>query len=477
MSIEESEKYRNSLRKKDQEFKNAEDEVSRAANEAAKWKSLCEASEASILALQTELDSALHTQQIVEEQKQENDLLKETIDRLHADLDELRAAHSAALAANKTHSAQESLTKSLARELAVRLKDVSVPNASEDETDGDVTVVDEEEDEEFVETVITASLRKKTGGRASKKDIIRVEEVTREYIDASTQHEFPPNTSIATVQTESEPVPVVETISIQTDEVVPPVIDVTELGTQTEEPPRPASPIRLTAEIQTDAPIEEAPPSPEPSTSRTIHGDLIDDEDLASSTTTVRPLSPSSEDLPSYVRLEDEQKEKIGLAVLAKWHPGMRSTAPLPNGVSREAVEGWETLKTELGFECMAIDKVVQGSTVREPEPQEAPAPVAAVAKAKELSKRRWMPSLTLTLGICGVCAMVLALSARRSTFFRLGGPSYRDRRLWNLYNTLAGPSLEGFHGRAPSFGMLDSIWHFAERLFAGGAQMRRVPT
>jgi len=306
-----------------------------------------------------------------------------------------------------------------------------------------------------------------------------VEGVRKQYADASTQHEYPPVLATADTQTDSDPVPVLNTVSIQTDEIVPPVVDVAEFAAQTDEPPRPASPLRSSIEIQTDepepapAPVQpvEAIEPPAPSTSRHL---LDDDEDLASSTTTVRPVSPDPDDLPSYARLEEDSKEKVGLAVLAKWHPHMRSTAPLPNGISREAVEGWETLKTEIGFECMAIEKVVQGSQVREDPP-----PVTEVVKAIDVPRdpRRWLPYLTLTLGICGICAMALAISARRSAFVRMGVPSYRDRKLWSLYNTLAGPNLEGFNRRVPAFGMFDSIWRFGERLFLGAAEIRRMPT
>lgn len=120
---------------------------------------MCETSEANIVTLQVELDSALQTQQVVEQQKQENDLLRETIERLHSDLNEIRAAHAAALAASKASSAQETLSKSLARELAARLKDIPPPEDSDDEEDGDTTAVGEDNGE-FVETVITTSLRK-----------------------------------------------------------------------------------------------------------------------------------------------------------------------------------------------------------------------------------------------------------------------------------------------------------------------------
>lgn len=105
------------------------------------------------MTLRVELDSALRTQQVVEQQKQENDLLRETIERLHSDLNEIRVAHAATLAASKASSAQEVLLKSFARELAARLKDIPPPEDSDDEED-DTTAVGEDNGE-FVEIVIT----------------------------------------------------------------------------------------------------------------------------------------------------------------------------------------------------------------------------------------------------------------------------------------------------------------------------------
>ena len=54
------------------------------------------------------------------------------------------------------------------------------------------------------------------------------------------------------MQTEAEPSPVVSDSSIQTDEVVTPVVSVAELAVQTDEPPRPPSPVRASVEVQTE---------------------------------------------------------------------------------------------------------------------------------------------------------------------------------------------------------------------------------
>ncbi|KAG6806212.1 hypothetical protein H0H93_003341, partial [Arthromyces matolae] len=129
----------------------------------------------------------------LDEQKQENLLLKETIDRMRFEMDEMRLSAAAAAAANGSgqSSAANSLSKSLGAELAGRMKDWEMDD------DGDETTIEEEllneeievdegedtEGEDVVETIITRTKRK-VASRANKMLIERFEE-TKEYSDSS----------------------------------------------------------------------------------------------------------------------------------------------------------------------------------------------------------------------------------------------------------------------------------------------------
>ncbi|CCO30786.1 hypothetical protein BN14_04818 [Rhizoctonia solani AG-1 IB] len=87
----ETERMRNALRRREQEIKEADDRASMHEAEAQKWAREREALEKSIETLEVELSVTRHASNELDEQKQENLLLKETIDRLRFDLDALRA--------------------------------------------------------------------------------------------------------------------------------------------------------------------------------------------------------------------------------------------------------------------------------------------------------------------------------------------------------------------------------------------------
>jgi hypothetical protein len=114
--------------------------------------------EVAIEALRDDLEAASQYQKDLDEQKQENLMLKETIDRLRFDLDDMRQSTAATSGPNSVHG---TLSKTLASELKLRLDDEDQKEQIEDDAR---TVVDEaddqDEDAEYVETVITASRRR-----------------------------------------------------------------------------------------------------------------------------------------------------------------------------------------------------------------------------------------------------------------------------------------------------------------------------
>lgn len=102
----------------------------------------------------------MHTEYL--NQKQENVFLKETIDRLRYDLDEIRASHAAESAkggSSAPGSAKPSLSRSLGSELLRKLH----PHREESVTESDAETVEEvsekmegtDGDEDIFQTIIT----------------------------------------------------------------------------------------------------------------------------------------------------------------------------------------------------------------------------------------------------------------------------------------------------------------------------------
>ena len=115
-----------------------------------------------ILLLERDLEvlSIAHTQ--LDEQKQQNLFLKETIDRVRYEMDEMRNAAPGNIAGNGLSSAANTISKSLGAELMGKMK-FSMDN-DEDLDDGDTAVDDEDEtegedEEDVVQTIITKRKR------------------------------------------------------------------------------------------------------------------------------------------------------------------------------------------------------------------------------------------------------------------------------------------------------------------------------
>ena len=165
--------------------------------------------EAEVKRLESELESARRAESVLETQKQENLLLKETMDRMRFDLDEARAAAANALKVgghakiSTGSSGAPTLSRNLGEEINRRLADAAM-SAKAAQEEG-------EDDGEVIETVVTTrqtkvsrsgrvsarakvpqkrSSRAPSGaygasGSASIPSIRLEENVVREYADAS----------------------------------------------------------------------------------------------------------------------------------------------------------------------------------------------------------------------------------------------------------------------------------------------------
>ena len=151
------------LRERDGEIKDFKEQVSLQELEISKWQEQRDRAEAYTFSLESQLTLAGESQRQLEEQKQENLLLKETIDRMRFDMDELRTkADSQFGGANNAAMSQASIGKNLGAELARALnEDTDIDTADED------TAVDESEagdandteSEDVIQTIITHKKR------------------------------------------------------------------------------------------------------------------------------------------------------------------------------------------------------------------------------------------------------------------------------------------------------------------------------
>ncbi|KAH9481181.1 hypothetical protein JR316_0005701 [Psilocybe cubensis] len=448
-----SERYRDELRKREETIRSLKDAVSLHEIETGKWIKEHETYEDRIAQLEIELSAALEAHTQLDEQKQENMLLKETIDRMRFDMDELRNSMSSiGPSGSNVPSGPSTMSKSLGAELA-NIKWSMDPEESpepEDYHSGENTVVEEEEteedeDEDVIQTIITKRKRKVASRAANIVPSMRPTfEEMKEYSDFGTQYdptEFAVNHG---VQTEPERKPLKASFSIQTDEIPAPK-------------PAPVPPPRITVEmeIQTEEATEEPSRSPSPS----------HDESMASSSSTIVPPTPKPttkpldhlDEPPAYNQVADADKEErkwrlAAEATLKEWHHGAKIPfEPIPGGVSPEAIEEWKALKQELGVECSVIDKMIEASeknaAPKDPKPRRNRfynIYNTYVYGDKNISAAA--PTTSQMITYLGVGALaVLAVSPYVMPQAAIaGGVTYADRAAWNSFNAMPGDTADG---------------------------------
>lgn len=179
-----SEKYRSDLRVREELIRTLHESASLHELEGDKWAREQQGYEERIAQLEEELNVAQAVYVQLDEQKQENMLLKETIDRMRFEMDEMRANPALGLPP-AGGAAGGILSKTLGVELMGKMpwntedaedaggdkeKEESVeedssleaPDKSEDESGASVTAVEEDddtEDEDFIQTIITRTKR------------------------------------------------------------------------------------------------------------------------------------------------------------------------------------------------------------------------------------------------------------------------------------------------------------------------------
>jgi hypothetical protein len=161
-----SEKYRDDLRQREEQIRNLREAASLHEVENAKWAKEHENYENRIIALENDLAIAQQAHAQLDEQKQENLLLKETIDRMRFDMDEMRSSAVAVTGGSGQSSVANTMSKSLGAELLGKMKGAwgmqdEEEDAREEEGDmsADVEEDEETESEDVIQTIITRKKR------------------------------------------------------------------------------------------------------------------------------------------------------------------------------------------------------------------------------------------------------------------------------------------------------------------------------
>ncbi|KAF8972146.1 hypothetical protein BDZ97DRAFT_1783396 [Flammula alnicola] len=476
-----SEKYRDDLRKREETIRTLREAVSLHEIETGKFMKEHETYEERIAQLELELSVAMEAHTQLDEQKQENLLLKETIDRMRFEMDEMRNAATMVVAGGSSghSSAANTMSKSLGAELMGKMNwEMDAEPESDEMVSEGTTVIEEEdteveEDEDVIQTIITKRKRKV----ASRANVIestrRTFEELKEYSDSSTQYDptlFAVNHGM---QTEPERKVIKASFSIQTDEIPKPK-------------PLPVAPPRITVEmeIQTDDFEVERSRSPSP----------VHDESMASSSSTIVPPTPK----PSSKRLElldeppdyhqvtgadqEEREWHLAAETLKKWHHGVKIPfEAIPGGVSEEAVEEWKALKHELGVECTVIDKIMEtseraGSSSRLPKDGK-PRRGGRFYNIYNTYVYGDKSASSLASGLAGQAMMfvgasalvILAVTPYMAPQYSIpGGPTYYDRAAWNSFNSMHATG-EGFAPDGTA-----AVWNFLGRVGGGAARIAR---
>ncbi|KAJ8518667.1 hypothetical protein ONZ45_g4284 [Pleurotus djamor] len=478
-----SERYRDDLRKRDENIRSLRDAVNLHEHETSKWTREQQHYEERLSQMDAELAIATHLQAELDAQKQENLTLKETIDRLHFELDEQRnATIQGANVGSGTHSVPGTLSKSLGAELAKNgwgeeedeKEEASVTSPSIDLSNTSFNFEDESPDEEdFIETIVTR--RRRVPTRTNKNEPLTYEEV-KEYSDAFTQYESSEFCKSSVTQTDPEPIVPTASSSMQTEEP-----ESFSFAIQTDPEPEPEpEPVKVTCDmdIQTDdldefvAQFEELE-EPVASTSSSA-------SDSTETPSTPKAKAKDLDDLvshdqpPAYTQVPQDDGE-----ILRKWHPKPEDLT-LAGPISEEAVEEWKALKEELGIDCLVIDKLL-ASAPRTPTPVRTPAEGKQVRRGRFYniyntyiygkSQSSSPPSsqggnmyTAVGVGMLAFVAGYLFNVYPQGSYETPGQLGYTDRHLWRAMNTMS-PAGEGFTSDTTS-----AVWSILGRLGGGAA-------
>ncbi|KAJ7340774.1 hypothetical protein DFH08DRAFT_783222 [Mycena albidolilacea] len=491
-----AEKYRDDLRERDVTVRSLQDSAALTQIEVARYTREHEVYEERIGQLERELEAAREVWGLLEGQKVENMVLKETIDRMRFDLDEMRSAAASGgagggggMGGSGRNSVVGSVSKSLGAELLGKMGGWGLdgdPDAEAEETEeeGDSSATpgedEDTEGEDVIQTIITRKKRKVASRAMAPTVEHRAFEETKEYSDAGTQYEPHLFFFSKRMQTDAEPKVLTASMNIQTEPEPEPEVEPTPAKAETAEMEVQTEPVEV-KEVKVE---EESEPEPE-----------------AGPSTSVPTDAP-----PAYKQVlsPEEQAEhdwRVTIATLKKYHPGTaRVGGEAGAGVSLDALEDWRALKEELGVSCVVVDELLAGAAST--GLPRAPSDAAPAQAQRRRSGGRFyniyntyvypknnpnsnaspfpaIPPPALWVGGTLLFVLMLGPSIMLPYYSPPGGATAYDRAVWSSFNTVRYAG-EGFAiggpdaGWAGGGGGAGEVWSFLGRVGGGAARMVR---
>ena len=148
--------------------------------------------------------------------------------------------------------------------------------------------------------------------------------------------------------------------------------------------------------------------------------------------------------------------------------------APVPEGISEDAIEDWKALKEELGIECHAVEQII-GNSRRTGLPRSSKTPrrgrfyniynTYVYGDKPEGSSGAFSYSQVLFYVGASAAVAFLVGSSIAPQYAIPGGPTYYDRAAWSSFNSIQAVG-EGFPGDGST-----ALWGFLGKLGGGAAR------
>ncbi|KAI5886088.1 uncharacterized protein SCHCODRAFT_02112215 [Schizophyllum commune H4-8] len=469
--IQIADRYRDDLRQREKDVAELQEHLAGHQQEAEKHTVVIASYEERLVAMQELVEQLRQAQEELIGQKNENMALKETIDRMRFEMDELRASQPSGLlmdpatkAIGRPPSERGSVGKSLGAEMLGKMK-FGYRGAGEDDgeeheddsEDGNTTIeeetVVESSDDEFqTETIVTRRKRVKKGGKTEQI-------IEKSYCDNGVQHDdsmFAARTSEGGVQT--------DVVAVEKEVQIVHVDRIIELEKQAA--PRDMS----TAETQTDNVDPEI---------KTVYVDRI--VELEKEVEVKPEPQPASDAPPAY---EEDEEERI----TRKLHPHLTLS---PKGISREALEEWRNLKEETGVDCLVIERLLESAAGSSSSSAASTSDASAPRRRSRFYNiyntyiypestpgglnRPQFSWIHLSVGVLSTAIVFYLSSAAQAPQYQMipGGPTVYDREAWNAFNRLAGGS-EGMLTNVGAGDGTEAVWSFLRRGVNGAAMYAR---
>ncbi|KAG8813520.1 hypothetical protein FRC17_001541 [Serendipita sp. 399] len=450
--LAELDKQKTIIHNRESEIRDLEHQLEIVEHEVDKGKGEQAVNEEQIRRLQAEVAQANEVHAQLLSQKQENQVLKETIDRLRYDLDDLRSAHandSTRGGSSGPASAMPSLTRTLGSELLRRLNPQQ-ENAAADGSDSDATVEETVEEkventdgeEDVFQTIITRKRKIVSKGKQVQEAVMR---------DASTQYDedifkseesnTKPTASTSRVKVEA-PSPRSGLLQLPLED--PPSYQLSELeqaGGNTLEI------LRKWHGVKVLGPLPGG-----------VSQEAIDDWHALK-----RELGIKCPIIEEIIEQSDKQTSRSRL-------PSGFGLSPMRRESARRYVEGGKRRFYNIyNTYILGGDQASTSSSTTTASRDTNNNVVNVVAAGKWVVAFGAWSAFLLWYGSGGDLSQVAAP----------GSPNYTDHALWTSFNTLAGGAGEGFGivGRPPPVDAVGAVWFVVEKLLRGATDIaaRRV--